>query len=243
LLRRLWVRLRAGSRRRSQAAVGDPATPRSPDPTPTRLVIGLGNPGQKYAATRHNAGFRVLETWASRRGARWREDAGLDARVASLQLEGEPILLVEPQTFMNRSGETVERALERWPGLSPAHDLIIVYDDLDLPVGRIRLRPSGGSGGHRGLGDILDRLETRQLPRLRFGIGHPGQASGVLDWVLQPFDDSEEREILAGALGRAVDALEAVLREGLSTAMGRFNAPPPDRPSDRQEPTRPGQSG
>ncbi len=207
----------------------------SPDPTPTRLIVGLGNPGEQYAPTRHNAGFRVLETWASRSGARWRQHPGLDARVASLEVEGEPILLVQPQTFMNRSGETVRRALERWPGLAPASDLIIVYDDLDLPVGRIRLRPSGGSGGHRGLGDILDHLETRQLPRLRFGIGHPGQASGVLDWVLQPFDDADEREILPSAFGRAVDALEAVLREGLTVAMGRFNAAPspPEPPLER----------
>jgi PTH1 family peptidyl-tRNA hydrolase len=195
-------------------------------------VIGLGNPGDRYVATRHNAGFRVLETWASRRDARWRQDPGLCARVASLEVAGEPVLLVQPQTFMNRSGETAWRALERWPELDPAHDLIIVYDDLDLPVGRIRLRPSGGSGGHRGLGDILDRLETRQLPRLRFGIGHPGQAAGVLDWVLQPFDAAAEGEILEGAFARAADALEAVVREGMTAAMGRFNAAPTDPAPD-----------
>lgn len=194
--------------------------------------MGLGNPGEKYAATRHNAGFRVLETWASRRDARWQQDPGLCARVASLEVEGEPVLLVQPQTFMNRSGETVERALDRWPELDPAHDLIIVYDDLDLPVGRIRLRPAGGSGGHRGLGDILDRLETRQLPRLRFGIGHPGRAAGVLDWVLQPFDAADEGEVLESAFARAADALEAVVREDLTAAMGRFNAAPTALASD-----------
>ena len=230
MLSRLWIRLRGGSRgsRSPRAALPESETSPSSDPSPTRLIVGLGNPGEQYAPTRHNAGFRVLEAWASRRGAHWRQDPGLDARVASLEAEGEPILLVQPQTFMNRSGETALRALERWPELSPARDLIIVYDDLDLPVGRIRLRPSGGSGGHRGLGDILDRLETRQLPRLRFGIGHPGQAAGVLDWVLQPFADADEREVLPSAFARAVDAIEAVLQEGLTPAMGQFNAAPPD---------------
>jgi PTH1 family peptidyl-tRNA hydrolase len=208
-LRQLWARL-AG---RSTHEVG---------PAPTRLVVGLGNPGTRYAATRHNVGFRIVEGLAARLGGDWRPDRGLESRVASVRIGDERVLLVEPQTFMNRSGEALEAALERWPALSP-EALLVVYDDMDLPTGRIRLRPSGGAGGHRGMGDILDRLDTRGVPRLRFGIGHPGDASGVLDWVLEPFSDEQVR-VLHEAVERAGSAIEMAIREGIPSAMGRFNA-------------------
>ena len=146
---------------------------------------------------------------------------------SSIEIGCESVLLVQPQTFMNRSGETVEVALERWPGLTPEADLLVVYDDMDLPTGRIRLRPSGGGGGHRGIGDILERLETKAVARLRFGVGHPGSAARVLDWVLQPFAE-EERDVLPGALEWAADAVEAAMADGVTSAMGRFNAKRPD---------------
>ncbi|MBW2425594.1 MAG: aminoacyl-tRNA hydrolase [Deltaproteobacteria bacterium] len=191
-------------------------------PAPTRLVVGLGNPGARYAVTRHNVGFRIVEDLAEQLGGDWQLDRDLESRVASVTIGDESVLLVEPQTFMNRSGEALEAAFARWPELSP-EDLLVVYDDLDLPTGRIRLRPSGGAGGHRGMGDILERLDTRGVPRLRFGIGHPGHASGVLDWVLEPFSE-EELRALPQALGRAGAAIEMVIREGITSAMGRFNA-------------------
>jgi len=191
---------------------------------PTRLIVGLGNPGPKYAPTRHNIGFRIVEALARRHHGEWRRDRGLNSRISHVELDGERCALVEPQTFMNHSGRAVRAALERWPQLDPATDLLVVYDDLDLPPGRIRLRPSGGAGGHRGIQDILQELDSRQIPRLRFGVGHPGSSREVLDWVLSSFDVEEESSCLPDALERAVDAIELTIREGLTPAMGQFNS-------------------
>lgn len=249
---RLWERLRRAIGRRGTdedragtagtagvAGTAGRQAPRSGDPSvrapvsgereraPSRVVVGLGNPGAQYAATRHNAGFRVLDCLAARRDAVWQDDVGLSARVAEIEIDGRPLLLAQPTTFMNRSGESMARVLERWPELMPESDLLIVCDDLDLRLGRIRLRPAGGSGGHRGLADIFDRLGTKMVPRLRFGIGHPGRAAKVIDWVLQPFDAQEEHELLPVMLDQAADAIEAVSREGVEVAMGRFNAERP----------------
>jgi len=191
---------------------------------PTRLIIGLGNPGAKFASTRHNVGFRILERLAERHGGSWFDDGDLEARLARVEIAGAACALLLPQTFMNRSGNSVGAALERWSTLDPGSELLVVYDDMDLETGRIRLRPSGGAGGHRGIGDILDKLDSKQVPRLRFGVGHPGSSDRVLDWVLQPFSADEESAILGEALDRAADAIEATLREGIRPAMGQFNA-------------------
>jgi len=191
--------------------------------TPSRLIVGLGNPGAKYAGTRHNIGFRVVERLADRAGVQWRMEASLEARVAVIELADEPCLLLEPQTFMNRSGRSVAAACARWPELDPTTEVFVVYDDLDLPTGRIRLRPSGGGGGHRGMGDILEELETRDIPRLRFGVGHPGSGGAVIDWVLSPFAEGDDAE-LPVALDRAADALEVAVRDGMPAAMGQFNS-------------------
>ena len=127
---------------------------------------------------------------------------------------------------MNASGRSVERALDRWPGLVLERDLLVVYDDLDLPPGRIRLRPSGGGGGHNGIGDVLEVLDTKQVPRLRFGVGRPGPSSGqtVIEYVLAPFEEAEWGERIEAAIDRAADAVEAVCSEGIRAAMERFNA-------------------
>lgn len=191
---------------------------------PTRLIVGLGNPGSKYQATRHNIGFRIVEMLADRHQGEWHHDRSLEARISYVEIAGEVCLLIEPQTFMNRSGATLVAALDRWPDLHPETDLLIVYDDLDLPTGRIRLRPGGGGGGHRGIGDILLELDTPKIPRLRFGVGHPGSAREVIDWVLEPFAFEEESALLPDALARAVDAIEMTIREGVVPAMGQFNA-------------------
>ena len=121
-------------------------------------------------------------------------------------------------------GVALLSALERWPGLDPTTDILIVYDDIDLAIGRIRLRPSGGGGGHRGIGDILIELDTKEIPRLRFGVGHPGTSSAVIDWVLEVFSPEEESTILPDALNRAADAIGITIREGVTRAMGQFNA-------------------
>lgn len=186
--------------------------------------MGLGNPGARYAATRHNVGFRVVERLASRHDARLEPVDALSGRLARVVIAGIDCALLEPTTFMNRSGESVRAAVAGWPQLLPERDLLIVYDDLDLPTGRLRLRPGGGAGGHRGMTDVVRALDTTAIPRLRFGIGHPGDRSAVVDWVLEPFRPEEEAEILPGALERAADAVECVLREGLPAAMDRFNA-------------------
>ena len=189
-----------------------------------RLVVGLGNPGADYAATRHNVGFRVIERLAGRCGGVFCFDGDLAARVAWVSLASVACALLEPQTFMNRSGQSVGAALARWPSLLPERDLVVVYDDLDLPPGRLRLRPGGSAGGHRGMADIARALGTSTIPRLRFGIGHPGSASAVIDWVLEPFLPEEEAGLLPGAIDRAADAVECVVADGLEVAMGRFNS-------------------
>lgn len=203
---------------------GEPPASEAPLPTPERIVVGLGNPGPKYAETRHNVGFRVVERLAERAEGAWRSAPALDARVAPVTIAGRACLLVQPQTFVNRSGRTVEAILDRWPELDPAHDLVVVYDDLDLPVARLRLRPSGGHGGHNGLRDILAVLDRRDVPRLRFGVGHPGaRGDAVVDWVLTPFAADEQATLEAG-IERAADAIEATIADGIEAAMGRFNA-------------------
>lgn len=193
-------------------------------PIPSILVVGLGNPGSKYARTRHNIGFRVVQTLAERHQGDWVEDRETHSMLSLVEIAGRAVALMAPQNFMNRSGESVARALERWPTLDPSSDLMIVYDDLDLPTGRIRLRPSGGGGGHNGIGDVLERLDSKEVSRLRFGIGHPGSAGAVIDWVLTPFSDVEEAEILPAAIDWAAQAIEATVDEGVRAAMGQFNA-------------------
>lgn len=202
-----------------------PAAPFSaPLPTPEILIVGLGNPGQQYAATRHNVGFWIVDRLAERAGAIWREEPTFEALVAYVELHGRTCLLAKPLTFMNRSGVTALAACERWSSLDPTTDLLVLYDDMDLPTGRIRLRPKGGNGGHNGIGDIIEVLATKAISRLRFGVGHPG-ADGppVIDWVLSPFAE-EEAEVLRAAVDRAADAVGGVVEGGIVSAMGQFNA-------------------
>ncbi len=187
------------------------------------LIVGLGNPGSKYAGSRHNIGFRVVECLAERNAGVWQPARDLQAMASVVELSGKSVALLAPQTFMNRSGDCVVAALDRWPNLDPAADLIVVYDDLDLPTGHIRLRPAGGGGGHNGIGHILERLDSHAIPRLRFGIGHPGDSQAVINWVLGAFTLDEE-EALPPAIEWAAEALEAASREGLVPAMRRYNA-------------------
>ncbi len=192
--------------------------------TPTKLIVGLGNPGEQYASTRHNIGFRIVELLADRFASAWRDEPSLEARVCPIEMGSESCLLIEPQRMMNRSGGAIQAALARWPELDPPTDLLIIYDDMDLPTGRLRLRPRGGSGGHRGIGDILHVLESKEVPRLRVGVGHPGSQEQVVDWVLKPFSSDEEALILPAVLVRAGDAVEAAIRDGVQSAMGQFNS-------------------
>jgi PTH1 family peptidyl-tRNA hydrolase len=186
-----------------------------------KLIIGLGNPGSEYAKTRHNAGFMVLERLAQRHGlgldgsAKTKFHAGvLEGRIAL-----QKVLLLQPMTYMNRSGTAVSEAASFYK-VDPA-DLLVIVDDLALDVGRIRLRASGSPGGHNGLIDIERRLGTRDYPRLRIGIGDKGRVPQK-DYVLSRFSP-EQQEQLDPALWTACDAIECWLTEGIEKAMTRFN--------------------
>jgi len=190
-----------------------------------KLIVGLGNPGPDYAGTRHNAGFCVVEALARRAGWSW-EDSPHSGRVArgALRPDGEraaapKVALLMPTTFMNRSGRSVRAAVEAFD-LTPERDLIVAFDDLDLPEGRLRLRAAGGCGGHRGMESIAAELGTESFARLRFGIGRPPEGQTVVDYVLSPFEDPEQ---LALCCERAVDALEVAVTLDLPRAMERFN--------------------
>lgn len=187
------------------------------------VIAGLGNPGREYAGNRHNVGFHCLDRLAAAHQltfAKWRSHA----KVALGQLAGRRVILLKPQTFVNESGEAVQ-AVCSFYRVPPAHTLV-VYDDLDLPQGTIRLRPSGGSGGHRGIRSIIDRLGTQSFPRLRVGIGRPPGRMEPKDYVLQDWSEAE-LEQMAEVYDRAVAAVETFLAYGVVEAMNRFNARPP----------------
>lgn len=191
--------------------------PESREAPRPKLVVGLGNPGERYAATRHNVGFRVVGELARRRGVPL---AGVECN--SLVASGEGFLLAQPQTYMNRSGYAVQCLVERW-GFAPA-EILAVYDELQLPLGRVRLRPAGSPGGHRGMESIAEALATDQVPRLRLGIGvePPPPAERLPAFVLAPFGTAEQ-EAVAAMIARAADACEAWLAEGAEAAMRRYN--------------------
>ncbi len=178
--------------------------------------MGLGNPGRRYRGTRHNVGFEVVDRLARRWGASFRAEGA--AEVAQAQVGGMPVLLAKPLTYMNRSGDAVRELVGRW-GLSAA-DVLVVYDDMDLPVGTLRVRARGSSGGHRGMASVLEALGTLEVARVRVGIGRPG--SHPVDHVLSRFPRGERAEV-DEALDRAADAVEVALREGIQRAMDRFN--------------------
>ena len=191
-----------------------------------KLVVGLGNPGRRYEATRHSVGFRIVERFAARWGIELGERcfSGRFGRGFVRGAEGEPleVALLEPQTFMNRSGAAVGEALVGLGVEDPAADLLVVLDDVDLPFGRLRVRASGGAGGHRGLGDVIEALGRSDFPRLRFGVGRPLAPLDTAEWVLEPFSE-EEAARLGERIEAASEALESVLLEGVVAAMNRFN--------------------
>lgn len=188
-----------------------------------KLIVGLGNPGSRYRGTRHNVGFQLVDRLASRLGIAL-EQSRFDGRFGSGRLREIEVGLLQPQTFMNHSGGAVAAALGALPVDQVSTDLLVVYDDADLPLGRLRLRAQGGDGGHLGLRDVIARVGTRELPRLRFGIGRPPDFLDTVNHVLQEFSASE-RGVLDRALGRATAAVEVFVAEGVVAAMDRFNAP------------------
>jgi len=185
------------------------------------LIVGLGNPGRQYARTRHNAGFMVLDRLAERWRVSFASKKKFSARVALLDREGSRLLLCQPETFMNASGEAV-KAISAFYRVAP-ESILTVVDDADLPLGEIRLRPRGSSGGHHGLESIEQHLGTREFPRLRVGIGrHESGAREITDYVLSQFSPAEA-ELLEKVLTRACDQIECWLSDGILQAMNRFN--------------------
>jgi len=184
------------------------------------LIVGLGNPGKEYLQTRHNAGFLVTETLADRWRSGWKSEKRFKARMARADRKVGKALLCQPQTFMNASGESV-RAVVDYYRVSPAQMLVVV-DDADLPLGTIRLRPGGSSGGHHGLESIETQLGTRDYPRLRVGIGRQSGARAITGHVLGRFN-STETTLVDRVLAAASNQIECWLDEGLEKAMCQFN--------------------
>jgi PTH1 family peptidyl-tRNA hydrolase len=188
--------------------------------------VGLGNPGPAYARTRHNVGFAVVERLAAEAGARFSASC-FEAEVAAAEVAGIPIALLKPQTFMNRSGTAVAAWLHAL-GL-PAEQLIVVHDDLDLPLGRLRLVGSAGPAGHRGVTSVQAALGTQAFPRVRVGIGRPHEGGDAAERVLEDFAP-EELPVAEEMVGRAASAVQTLLASGLVAAMDRYNvrAPVPE---------------
>ena len=183
------------------------------------LIVGLGNPGQEYARNRHNAGYQCLTAYAERHGLRF-SFYRFRASLAEGRIFGRPVLLARPLTYMNESGQAVAPLVRQY-GVALAN-LLVVYDDLDLPLGKIRLRARGSSAGHRGLESILRQLRTTEVPRLRLGIGRPAYGDPI-DYVLSDWR-AEEWVIMEGAYARASNAIDAFLQDGIVAAMNKFNA-------------------
>jgi PTH1 family peptidyl-tRNA hydrolase len=188
------------------------------NPPQIRLVAGLGNPGSEYAATRHNIGFMVVDQLAAQFGSTW-EKSVPQAREDALSAKCGAVLLIKTMSFMNRSGYPLF-AVAQFYKIEP-QQILIVLDDLALPLGRLRLRERGGSGGHNGLESIIVQFGTEEIPRLRVGIGQAPR-EGYVDYVLSRFFD-EEKPLVRSTIGRAVDAVKCAIDNGLVSAMNTFN--------------------
>lgn len=183
------------------------------------LIVGLGNPGSKYAGTRHNIGFELIDTLASRLSAPLKAGKGLYYEGKGRQGDHQ-IILLKPTTYMNNSGDAVQQALQ-WYKLNP-EECLVCYDDLNIDTGTLRLRPGGSAGGHNGIKDVIRKLGTDNFPRLRIGIGDSFRDGQQVQYVLSPFD-SNQRELVDIAIEKAADAVLSFAEEGIDTAMNKFN--------------------
>ncbi len=186
---------------------------------PIQVIAGLGNPDSRYQRTRHNLGFMVVDALAEAWRVSLSPQRRFQAELGEALLGGRKVLLVKPLTYMNRSGESL-RALVDWYKLSPA-GVLVVYDDLDLPLARVRLRPAGSAGGHNGMKSIISHLGTTDFPRLRLGIGKGGDAA---EYVLSPFSPSEWSSV-KDLLPQMVSLVETCICEGIDKTMNIYNRP------------------
>jgi len=184
-----------------------------------KVVLGLGNPGKKYQRARHNLGFLVVDRVAVGNSVAVKKRR-YGSLIGDWQIAGEKVLLVKPQTYMNRSGEAVRKLFRYFP--VTLKDLVVIHDDLDLPFGRIRVRPRGGAGGHLGVGSILESLGEEGFFRVRVGIGRPPPGVDPADFVLDPFSPDENAQ-LDQVVSKAAGAVACLLEEGFRRAMEKFN--------------------
>jgi PTH1 family peptidyl-tRNA hydrolase len=191
------------------------------------LIVGLGNPGREYSATRHNIGFRIAERLAGELTVRFSRQQN-HAFVAAGAHNGKKVILAKPQTYMNLSGGSVAGLMRFYK--VPLDRLLVACDDIDLPFGALRIRASGGSAGQRGMQSILDALATREIPRLRFGVGRPPGRMDAADYVLRAFDSAEE-EFLPILVDKAAQAALTFVDLSLEEAMNRYNTSPSGAPS------------
>lgn len=185
-----------------------------------KMIVGLGNPGKQYENTRHNIGFMVLDRLADSYGVSWNQETKFQAKVASAMVDGEKILLVKPMTYMNESGQAVEK-MSQYYKIDP-DNMLIIYDDLDLPTGKLRLRQSGSAGGHNGIKSIISHLGTSKFKRIRTGIDRPDKQS-VVDYVLGELR-CDEQDKLSSSFDYIQSAVDLWLQsDDFNQVMNRFN--------------------
>ena len=184
-----------------------------------KLIIGLGNPGQKYSKTRHNAGFWFIDALANKADVSFKAESKFSGEVAKANIEGSTVWLLKPSTFMNRSGLSAHQLSSFYK--IPVENILVAYDELDLPAGIVRLKKSGGHGGHNGLRDLRAQI-GKDYHRLRFGIGHPGDRNKVADYVLSRPNQGDEIEI-TNAIDRALDVLDDIVKGQLQRAMNTLH--------------------
>lgn len=188
-----------------------------------KIVVGLGNPGTKYKGTRHNVGFDVIDSLVQKWAFGERAKSKFNAQVNEVMIGTTKVLLMSPMTFMNLSGQTVRAAVDFFK--LDLEDMLVVCDDLNLDVGRIRLRAKGSAGGQNGIKDIINRIGSQEFPRLRLGIGKPPAHFDTADYVLSKFDDVDEA-LMKDSVALATSAIEFWLKNGILDAMNQFNAHP-----------------
>ncbi len=183
------------------------------------LIAGLGNPGQKYERTRHNMGFLAVDLLAEQKGVRLNK-VKFKSAYNFLELGGARCLVMKPQTYMNLSGEAVREAAQFYK--IPPERVLVIYDDVSLPVGKLRVRPSGSAGGHNGIKNIIAHLGTQAFPRIKIGTGAPGDGGDMIGWVIG-VPSQKEREVLVESFQKAVEAAECIIAHGCQKAMNDFN--------------------
>ena len=183
------------------------------------LIVGLGNPGRRYLNSRHNVGFRCIEHMARE----WKvplKERRKSAVLGQGSVDGHEVVLAKPRTFMNDSGTAIAYLLTRFA--STPDDLLVVYDEMDLPLGKVRIRRSGSAAGHNGIRSVIDAISSQEFPRIRVGIGKAPEGIAGMEHVLRSMR-SEERRIIEESVGKVAEAVRCLLDEGIETAMGRFN--------------------